>query len=417
MARGVNKLGPAAYRAAMKKPGMHGDGGGLWLHVGPTLGSSWIYRFMLDGRAREMGLGPTHTIGLAEARDRAKAARLLVLDGKDPLDAREAERQQRRLEAAKAMTFRQCAEAYIAAHKAGWRNPKHAAQWPATLEAYAYPVFGDLPVQAIDTDLVMKVIGPIWQTKTETASRLRGRIELVLDWATASKFRSGDNPARWGGNFAHLLPAKGKVAPIEHHPALAYAEMGAFMVELRAQDGISARALEFTILTAARTGEVIGATWGEINLAEAMWIVPAERMKAGREHRVPLAGRALEILGEMAKLGACEAADFVFPGRKEGTPLSNMVFLMLLRRMGRGDLTGHGFRSTFRDWAAERSSFPAEVAEMALAHTVADRVEAAYRRGDLFQKRRQLAEAWARFCASPATGGTVTAINGKRAVG
>jgi integrase len=416
MSRGVNKLSPAKMRAVMRKSGMYGDGGGLWLHVGPTLGSSWIYRFMLDGRAREMGLGPTHTIGLAEARDRAKAARLLVLDGKDPLAAREAERQQRRLEAARAMTFRQCAEAYIAAHKAGWRNPKHAAQWPATLEAYAYPIIGDLPVQAIDTDLVMKIIGPIWQTKTETASRLRGRIELVLDWATASKFRSGDNPARWGGNFAHLLPAKGKIAKIEHHPALPYAEVGSFMADLRAQEGISARALEFAILTGARTGEVIGATWAEINLAEKMWTVPAERMKAGKEHRVPLSARALELLQEIAKLGACEPGDFVFPGAKEGRPLSNMAFLMLLRRMGRGDLTVHGFRSTFRDWAAERSSFPAEVAEMALAHTVSDKVEAAYRRGDLFQKRQQLAEAWARYCSSPATAGaTVTAIGARRA--
>jgi integrase len=424
MGRALNKLSPAAIRNA-KDPGLYGDGAGLWLHVGPARkddkgkpippGKSWIFRFMLNGRAREMGLGPLHTVSMALARERAAAARLMVLDGKDPLDARQEERQRQRLEAARAMTFRQCAEAYIDAHRAGWRNSKHAGQWEATLGAYAYPILGKLPVAAIDTGLVMKVIEPIWQTKTETASRLRGRIEAVLGWATVRQYRQGDNPARWRGHLDNLLPARTKVAKVEHHPALPYAEIGDFMTALQAQEGIAARALEFTILTAARTGETIGTKWGEINLTEKMWTVPGARMKAGNEHRVPLSVRSLEILREMAGIGNDPDA-YVFPSpAKKGAPLSNMTFLMLLRRMGRGDLTAHGFRSTFRDWAAERSSFPAEVAEMALAHTVSDKVEAAYRRGDLLQKRRQLAEAWAKFCASPATGGNVTPINARTA--
>jgi len=436
MGRALNKLSSAAIRNA-NQPGLYGDGGGLWLHVGPARadakrkpippGKSWIFRYMIHGRAREMGLGPLHTVSLAEARQRAADARLLVLDKIDPLERRREEDQRKKLEAAKAMTFKQSAEAYIGTHKAGWRNAKHASQWEATLDAYVYPIIGALAVRTIDTALVAKVLeqsvpaakgypaGKLWTARPETASRLRGRIEAVLGWATVREYRTGDNPARWRGHLENLLPAKGKVTKVEHYPALPYAEIGAFMTDLRAQEGLAARALEFAILTAARTGEAIGATWGEINLAEKMWVVPAERMKAGKEHRVPLSGRAVEILGKMAELGDCEPGDYVFPGAKAKQPLSNMAFLMLLRRMKRGDLTAHGFRSTFRDWAAERSSFPAEVAEMALAHAVADKVEAAYRRGDLFQKRRQLAEAWARFCASPGTSGTVTAIDARRA--
>lgn len=294
------------------------------------------------------------------------------------------------------MTFDACAAAYIGAHETGWRNAKHRDQWRNTLSTYANPVFGSRPVQAIDVGLVMKALEPIWQTKPETASRLRGRIEAVLDWATVRGYRQGDNPARWRGHLDKLLPARNKIRSVEHHAALPYDETAEFLAMLRSQEGIGARALEFLILTAARTGEVIGAQRDEIDLDEKVWIVPAARMKAGREHRVPLSPAAVAVLERMKE--SCEG-DFVFPGGRRNKPLSNMALLAVLRRMGRGDLTAHGFRSTFRDWAAERTNFPREVAEAALAHTVGDKVEAAYRRGDLFDKRRQLMEAWARFSA------------------
>ncbi len=397
MAHGIERLSARAV-ATKNKPGMYADGGGLYLKVAATGARSWVFRYMTDGRAHNMGLGPLHTVTLAEARDKARQQRRLRLDGQDPLAARRGARDQARLNAAKTMTFRQCAEAYIASHSAGWKNPKHAAQWPATLGAYVYPVFGDLPVADIDTALVMRAIQPVWNEKPETASRLRGRIESVLGWATTSGYRAGDNPARWRGHLSNLLPAPTKAKAAvrrergrkEHHAALPYVEMGAFMADLRQQEGLAARAMEFLILTAARTGEVIGATWQEIDLEGRLWTVPGERMKAGKEHRVPLSDAALAILRALPK---GEPGDRVFP-------LSNMALLMLLRRMKRDDLTAHGFRSTFRDWAAERTNFPAEVAEMALAHVVGDKVEAAYRRGDLFAKRRQLAEAWAKFCAA-----------------
>jgi integrase len=353
---------------------------------------------------RDHGLGSLDTWSLAEARERARECRQLRGQGRDPIEERRAGREAARLEAARAMTFCQCAEAYIAAHKTGWKNPKHAAQWPATLETYVYPFFGALPVQSVDVGLVMKAIEPIWTTKPETASRIRGRIESVLDWATVRKFRKGENPARWKGHLDHLLPAPTKAkraarkenGRTEHHPSLPYAELRAFIVELRSQEGFTARALEFAILTAARTGEVIGAKWEEINFAERVWTVPMERMKSDREHRVPLSDAALAILAQMR---AIRSTEFVFPGLRAGKPLSDMSLLMLLRRMGRGDLTVHGFRSTFRTWAAERTAFPREIAEMALGHVVGDAVERAYQRGDLFQKRRQLADAWTRFCA------------------
>jgi integrase len=358
---------------------------------------SWIFRFMLDGRSREMGLGPVHAIPLADARKRAAECRRMRFDGIDPIQARRAERGQKKLDAAKSMTFDACAAAYIDAHKAGWRNAKHIDQWSNTLATYASSVFGSLPVQAVDIGLVMKALEPIWQTKSETASRLRGRIESVLDWATAREYRKGDNPARWRGHLDKLLPARSKVQRVEHHPALPYDELAGFVAMLRSQEGIAARALEFLILTATRTGEVIGGRWDEIDFGEKIWVVPAARMKAGREHRIPLSVAAVAILEGMKKI---RESDFVFPGGKKGKPLSNMAMLAVLKRMDRGDLTNHGFRSSFRDWAAERTNFPREVAEMALAHTVGDKVEAAYRRGDLFQKRRQMMDGWARFCGT-----------------
>jgi len=392
---------------------MLGDGKGLYLRVAPSGARSWIYRYRVGAKRHDMGLGPYPEITLAAAREKALSLRRARLDGTDPLQARRAGREQARLDAAKAMSFEQCAVAYIDAHKAGWRNPKHAAQWPATLGAYVYPLFGDLPVAAVDVGLVMKAVEPIWNTKPETASRVRGRIESVIDWATARGYRTGENPARWRGHLENLLPARSKVRRVEHHAALPYADIGEFMVDLRGQEALAARALEFAILTAARTGEVIGARWSEIDLAGRLWVVPGERMKAGREHRVPLSDAAVAILAALPREGVrssatdprgAAATDRVFP-------LSNMALLMLLRRMGRGDLTAHGFRSTFSDWCAERTNYPAEVREMALAHVVGDKVEAAYRRGDLFDKRRQLADAWARFCAMPpASAGEVVPI-------
>jgi integrase len=390
-ARVIGKLTTLSVRQQHRR-GLFGDGGGLFLQVSERGAKSWIFRFKKDGRLRVMGLGPVHTVSLAEAREAARLCRKARLGGIDPIDARRAGRIEERIEAARAMSFAECAAAYIAAHRAGWRNPKHAAQWPSTLAAYVYPIFGGLPVQAIDTGLVVKAIEPIWTTKPETASRVRGRIESVLDWAAARGHRQGENPARWRGHLENLLPKKSKVRRVEHHAALPYVEISAFMGELRGQEGIAARALAFAILTAARTGEVIGATWAEIDVAARLWTIPAERMKAGKEHRVPLSEAAIAILGQMDQ------------GRDKVFPISNMAMAMLLRRMGRGDLTVHGFRSSFSDWCAERTAFPSEVREMALAHTVADKVEAAYRRGDLFEKRRALAEAWAKFCDTPAAG-------------
>ena len=378
-----------------KPKGFHADGGGLYLKVTPTSTRSWVYRYfagMSDHGTilrHDLGLGPWPDISLAEARDRAAAKRRLRLDGKDPYTEHRAGREQAALKAAKAMTFRECATRYIDAHKAGWRNVKHGAQWGSTLETYCYPTFGKLPVAEIDTGLVMKCLEPIWTTKPETASRVRGRIESILDWATVSGHRQGDNPARWRGHLEALLPAKTKVRAVEHHAALAYRDIGAFMADLRSREGLAARALEFAILTAARTGEVIGATWAEIDFKAATWTISGDRMKAGREHRVALSGPALAILKALAK---GRPGDRVFP-------LSNMAMLQLLKRMERGDLTAHGFRSTFSDWCAEMTAFSSEVREMALAHQVGDKVEAAYRRGDLFVKRRQLAESWAKFCA------------------
>ena len=406
MARTIGKLTALAVSHA-KRRGYYGDGGGLFLQVSASGSKSWVFRFKEAGRLREMGLGPLHTIGLADARQRAQDCRKLRLDGKDPIEARRSERMNTRLDAAKAMTFRACAERYIAAHKAGWRNAKHAAQWTATLTTYVYPFFGALPVQAVDVGLVLKAIEPIWTTKPETAGRVRGRIESILDWATARGYRKGDNPARWRGHLENLLPKRSKVRRVRHHAALPYGEIGSFMAELRQQEGVAARALEFSIMTAGRTGEVIGARWDEFNIAERLWTVPAERMKGGREHRVPLSDAVLAILEKMA---AIRQSDFVFPGGKANRPLSNMAFLMLLRRMGHGDLTAHGFRSSFRDWAAERTNFPSEVAEMALAHTVSDKVEAAYRRGTMFEKRRQLGAAWAKCCSVPMPAAQVVPI-------
>lgn len=394
MAKKIEQL-TALEVARLNERGTYRDGGGLCLYVTGPSAKSWVYRYTLNGRAREMGLGSLNGVSLAEARTRASECRCLCSAGIDPIEARKAERQRARIEAAKAITFKDAAERYIAAHEAGWRNAKSALQWRNTIATYAEPIIGKLPVQAVDVGLVVKVLEPIWATKPETAGRLRGRIESVLDWATVRGYRTGENPARWRGHLQNLLPNPARVRKVRHHAALPYTEIGAFMRSLRAQEGIAVVALQFLILTATRTSETIGAKWSEIDLANAVWIIPADRMKAAREFRVPLSAPTIAILNRMRKI---HDRQLVFPGRFGDHPLSNMACLQLLKRMGRGDLTAHGFRSTFRDWAAERTNYPREVAEMALAHAVSDHVEAAYRRGDLFDKRRRLMEAWARYC-------------------
>jgi integrase len=365
---------------------------------------------MIAGRSREMGLGSVDDVTLEEARELARNARRLVLEGADPIQKRREQRAARDLERAKLMTFKECAERYIAAQQVAWRNSKHAAQWPATLEAYVYPAFGSLSVQAIDVALVMKALDPIWAAKPETASRVRGRIESVLDWATARGYRKGENPARWRGHLENLLPRTSKIRQVEHHAALPYTELPEFMAKLRnpknAADA-AAQALEFLILTAARTGEVIGAKWSEIDFKERLWVVPGQRMKAHKEHRVPLSAPALMILEARSEGGK---SDFVFPSSRGGRRLSSMALLRVLIAMGRHDLTVHGFRSTFSDWCSERTNFPAAVREMALAHTIENKVEEAYRRGDLLEKRRQLMQAWARYCAAPAGGADVVPL-------
>lgn len=383
-----------------KIPGSYADGLGLYLQVARGGSKSWILRFQRDGRRRELGLGSVDTVSLAEARDKAAEARKQLQAGTDPIEARRAERAKAETEEAKVITFRQAGDRYIQGHKVAWRSPKSLDAWTHTLMDFVYPVFGAVPVDQVNVGMVLKAIEPIWAKKSETASRVRGRIETILDWAAARGYRKGDNPARWRGHLENLLPAPRKVRRVEHLAALPYAELAEFMVQLRAEDGIGARALEFTILTAGRTGEVIGARWSEINLAERLWTIPGDRMKGGREHRVPLSAPAIAVLERMAEI---RLGDFVF-GSSAHRPVSNMVMLMLLRRMKRPELTVHGFRSTFRDWAAERTNFPAEVAEMALAHAVGDKVEAAYRRGSMFEKRRQLADAWARYCSQPVRG-------------
>lgn len=408
--RTLNKL-TALQVKSLTRPGRFADGGGLYLQVSPTGTRSWLFRFTRDGKAREMGLGPVGTVSLAEAREKALECRRALHEGLDPIEQRNRLRRAASAEAARSMTFRQAAKAYIEAHQAGWRNAKHASQWTATLEHYAFPIFGDLDVGEVAVGDVLKALEAIWRQKPETAGRVRGRVEAVLDWATARGHRRSENPARWRGHLDKLLPARSKVARVRHHPALPYAEIPGFMLDLANHAGVSRRALEFTILTAARTGEVIGAKVGEIDFGAKVWTIPGARMKAGREHRVPLCGRALEIIETVPNNG-----EFLFVGAKN-RPLSNMAMLQLLERMGRGDLTVHGFRSTFRDWAAEQTGFPNEVAEAALAHVVSDKTEAAYRRGDLFEKRRRLMSAWAAYCRSPARNkaGNVVSINAAEA--
>lgn len=384
-----------------REPGVLIDGRGLRVRITKNrrtgqLRKSWVFRVKIKGgTTRELGLGSVEDLSLTDARDRARSARRLARDGIDPLAARDAERAAKAADAARAISFEQCAGAYIAAHKAAWRNEKHAAQWKSTLGTYAYPVIGAVSAQAVDVALVMKVLEPIWSEKTETASRVRQRIEAVLDWAKVRNYRRGENPARWRGHLDKLLPARAKVKRVVHHPALPYARAPALYAKLAETDTAATLALRFLILTATRTSETLNAKWTEFDLDEKVWTIPAARMKAARAHRVPLGAQALALLGQAKPLHGKE--DWVFPGGKAERPLSNMVFLKLLARLEYTDITAHGFRSSFRDWAAEKTNFPREVAEAALAHTLSDKVEAAYRRTDLFEKRRALMQSWSLF--------------------
>jgi integrase len=354
-------------------------------------------------------LGSARDVSLAAARARASEARRQLTEGIDPLAAREGRRNEERLRKAGTISFDDCAKKYIAAHRASWRNDKHAEQWQNTLDTYASPVIGTLAVGDVDMALVLRVLEPIWAKKPETASRVRGRIEHILDYARVRGYRTGENPARWRGHLEKLLPSALNRKHRRHHAALPYDEIGSFIETLRAQEGTAARALEFTILTSARTQEVIGARPEEIDAEKALWTIPAGRMKAGREHRVPLSPQAVQVVEAQA------SGPFVFGGMKEGSPLSNMAMLELLRRMGRDDLTVHGFRSTFRDWAAECTAYPGEVCEMALAHAISDKAEAAYRRGDLFEKRRRLMADWAKYCDTPKGSAQVVALSRRKA--
>jgi integrase len=389
----------------LTKPGMHAVGtvAGLRLLVKPTGARSWVLRTMIGPRRAELGLGGFPTVSLAQAIQYARAELETIRAGIDPAAVRRANR------STVEWTFKKTAEAYIAAHKAGWKNAKHADQWTNTLTTYAFPVFGHKHVRDVTKADVLAVIEPIWSEKNETAVRLRSRIELVLNYAVQRELRpEGLNPARWRGNLDGALPKASKVSRVEHHAALPIDDMYAFMLRLRAAEGMGARALEFAILTAARSGEVRGATWAEIASNEAVWTIPAARMKSGRLHRVPLSERALELLAALPRF---EGTELVFPGAS-GKPLSDMTLTAALRRM-KVQVTQHGFRSTFRDWAAERTSTPSEVAEMALAHAVGDATEAAYRRGDLFDKRRNLMADWAKFLSTaPVVGDNVVSLRG-----
>lgn len=384
--------------ARLTTPGMHFVGGvdGLALQVLPSGGRSWILRMTVGSKRRDMGLGGYPDVTLAQAREDARQARAKVRAGIDPIEEARANTSKLKASQAAALTFEQCAEAYIKSQEPKWNSPKSPIQWRNTLKTYAYPHMGSLLVRDVDLPHVLAALEPIWKTKTETASRVRSRIQAVLDYAKACKYRSGDNPAVWRGHLDKILPAPGKIAAVEHFAALPYREIGTFMENLRKADGIGAKALEFTILTAARSGEVRGAVWSEFDLNAGLWVVPAARMKNGKEHRKPLSKAAINLL---KSLPAVEGTEYVFPAPRKGM-ISDATMGAVLERMG-VNAVPHGFRSTFRDWAAECTNYPGEMAEMTLAHTVSDKVEAAYRRGDLYMKRVRMMEDWAKFCAKP----------------
>lgn len=408
--RKTNRLTPVAINAK-KTPGYYADGNGLYLQVSASGTKSWILRFMLNKRAREMGLGSIADRTLSEAREKAKEYRLLVDEGTDPIHHRQLERERNLQASMQRRTFEQCAVEYRDLHASGWKNAKHASQWINTLTAYAFPVFGNKDISAVNKADILRTLEPIWLTKAETASRVKQRIRAVLDWAAARDYRTGHDPQLWD-QVSRSLPKTKDVKKAKHFEACPYSEIYTALQSIThstASDRVK-YAILFTVLTAARSGEVRGATWSEIDFHGKRWVIPAERMKAGREHRIPLSERALEILHILKKTAG--KSDLVFPSDKD-KPYSDMTFTMLIRRLGH-TFTIHGFRSTFRDWAAEQTAFPREVCEAALAHTSGDATEAAYFRSDLFEKRRQLMEAWATYCATEKTGAQVVAIGKAR---
>jgi integrase len=404
MARPTNRLSALTIKKDLP-PGLYADGGGLYMQVSPQATKAWIFRFTRAGRPRKMGLGPVSVkpddkrITLADARQKAAAARSLLIDGIDPIAARDARRAQAALADAQAVTFQHCADEYLRDNETSWKNAVHRRQWGSTLKTYVHPVIGHLPVAGVDTGLVLKILRPIWNTKPETANRVRGRIETILDWAKTHSYRQGDNPARWKGHLDNVLPKRSKVKRVRHHPALPYVDVPEFVAELRDIEGVSAQALQFTILTAGRTGAVIGALRTEIDFDTKIWTVPPERagtkIDGDESRRIPLCDRAIEIL---KALPSEDGNPHIFIGIKPGSHLSNMAMLELMREMRPGYVP-HGFRSSFKDWCSETTNYPNEVSEAALWHVVADKVEAAYRRGDLFEKRRQLMSDWAAYCA------------------
>ncbi len=412
MAKTISKL-TARGIAAITEPGIYSDGLNLFLTVGGSGSKSWIFRYRFAGKQREMGIGSATSVSLAKARELAAKHREQIEQDIDPLEARQdgrrASAEARRKQSA-IPTFDEAAKLYIAAHRHEWKNAKHAGQWQATLDTYVSPVFGSMPVDRVDTAQVLKALSDIWQTKTETATRVRGRIESILDWARVAGYRTAENPARWKGHLEHSLAAPTKTKAVVNHPALPYQQIGDFMADLKSRDGIAALALQFAILCASRSGEVRLATWSEIDLESRTWTIPAGRMKAGREHRVPLSDAAIQVLRQVPRIEGCE---FIFPGAKN-KPLSDMTLTAVLRRMKRDEITVHGFRSTFRDWSAEATAFDRQTAEHALAHQLPDKVEAAYLRGDLLEKRALLMQSWADYCAAPSAPKTasVTPIRG-----
>ena len=410
MARKMNRL-TATGVTKEDKPGYYCDGGGLYLQVSKSGSKSWIMRYTIAGKPVEMGLGSYPTFTLAEARKRATAQRKLLTDGINPLETKRSDLLARRLADANVITFDKAAKAFIDANSPAWRNAKHSDQWRNTLTTYASPVIGKLPVPKIETSHIMRILSPIWTTKTETATRVRGRIEKVLDWAKVQGYRTGDNPAQWRGHLSEALPKPSKVATEDHHAALPWSEIGAFMVALKAMQGAGARAMEIIILTATRTSEVLNAKWSEIDLDAKLWTIPKERMKSFKEHRVPLSDAVIALLTVIK--AASTGNGYIFPGKKKDTALSNMACLATLKRMERTDITVHGFRSTFRDWVSETTAYPRDVAEMALAHTIEDKSEAAYRRGDLIEKRRALMSDWAVHCGTVLVSADVVAIRAK----
>lgn len=401
MARELNRLTALEIKNAQPSatpntPRLIADGGGLYLQVTPQGSKSFLFRYTHNGKPQTLGLGSINSLSLADARELAQRQRNLVQRGIDPKIERD--REKTRQDTAAEQTFQWCADEYIEAHKADWKNEKHMGQWRQTLKDYAHPHIGNLPVKDIDVKAIMAVLKPIWKTKTETATRLRGRIERIMGWATVSGYRSGENPARWTAYLSELLPKPSNVAKVVHHPAVPHSDIAQFLRNMRAQkDGMGIRALEFLTLTASRTGEVIGAQWDEFDLQDKIWTVPAERMKGKRIHYVPLSRRAVDIIKAIPH---SSKEKYVFRGTKHGTHISNMTMLNVMRRMEL-EAVPHGMRSTFRDWAADETDFPSELAEAALAHVIGDKTEAAYLRSDRLKRRRVMMDAWAEYCLRP----------------